>query len=472
MDPNQIFQLPDGTYYRYDSDGPVPVSASEAQSLFQQLPAAGSGRLVDQKYYTDQDWGNTGINGGDTDKWRSPTGQKGRLVMGPNGPMFELPSDAQFSTVKDTSGSALGGIINPFQDGSLANFALRAYGMYQGVNGLGNLYNTVTSSIPTGGTTNTTALNTTTGGTNVGDEWNWVLDNEDAMLGQAANTGADLGATMPPATPPSYAVGDGFGDVPFVDAAGNPITPPSGYLGSNVYGNPDDILKNIFSSGNPIAKLITLFGSGGIAEGLNKLISGADAQSSSQGGYQFPWANAISAYFGYQGQKELADKILEGTKYAVDKADPFASQRGFYQDQLKSLYTNPSQMLNNPLFTAARDQATNAAQRAYSAKGYHDSTNELNGIGTAATNASLQHALPYMQQTATNAGATFGPGASGQIAQAGTQAAAQATNNANGALGYGFGQIMQGNQPSMLESIFGTQNKNQTLPETIFGKGI
>ena len=320
----------------------------------------------------------------------------------------------------------------------------------------------ITSSVQNGGSfvpqQQVGGWSTTATGGNMG-EWDWL---DQALQGN--NNGIDFPVNDAGNTTQSWANGDwidqnvatnnggitpnwadsGATTAPGVGIDGNTVSAPSGVAGSNVYGNPLDVLKNIYNGSIPLS---SLFGSGG-----GNTSNAGPVQPGTNGNI----GNLISALFGYAGQNNLADKLLEASKYATDKADPFASQRGFYQGELQKLYTDPNALMNNSMFTGARDQAMNQAQRMLASKGYSGSGNEALQMMKAGTQAQTQYAIPYLQQTSTNAGASFGPGAAGQIAQTGMTGAAQASNNANGYLGYGLNQLMGGNNnQSSLDQLYG-----------------
>ena len=334
----------------------------------------------------------------------------------------------------------------------------------------------------------TNAVPNTTQGTAGMEDWNWE-DLTKLLQEQAAPTvptttdasgwtsGYDV-PTVPTATPD-------YGDLGMAPAG---VTAPSPTLslpgGGDAYGSPESVLKNLVNgnlipgvSGSNAASLLKLLGGGSagsalsgllknVSPELNKAIFGNMTQP--QGNYQFPWTNVLSGILGYAGQQNMAKAITEATKYAVDKADPFASQRPMYQGKLADAYNNPSSFLNNPLFTTARDDAINATQRKLSAVGFNGSGNEGLEMTKAGTTASLNQAMPYMDLLSKNAGAQFSPAGAGTTALTGGMAAAAAGNNAMGNLGYAAGSAAAGQQPSILESMFNLPS-NKNLQQAISG---
>lgn len=454
-----------------DADGNPDYSK---QSLPQ---ASGNGRLIDPKYATDAEWGNLNVDGGDAYKWRSPSGAKGQMVMTANGPMFQLPEDANTNYVtRDTNQSALGNFIS-----ELGQMGAGAAGMYGAVSGLGNLFgnglaslsgtttpsvtSSVTNGVPFTPEQQVGGWSTSATGDNIG-EWDWLdnalqgdnngIDFTPGAAGGDAVNGWDfpVDTTAGGTTIPASSIGADFGDVAMPPGT----TAPSGVFGSNAYGDPMTVIKQIAQGTLPLS---SLFGAGGTSNQ-----QGTSAFGTGQPNY----GNALAALFGYMGNQDMANKLLEATKYATDKADPFASQRPYYQSALKNMYDNPSQVMNNSVFSGIRDQAMNATQRALSAKGYGGSGNEALGMMQAGTQAQTQFAMPYLQQLATNAGAGFGPGQAGSIYQQGQTQAAQAQNNAYGNIGYGINQAIGNRSP--LEDLFGRITSNGGQGNTGGGSGI
>jgi hypothetical protein len=136
----------------------------------------------------------------------------------------------------------------------------------------------------------------------------------------------------------------------------------------------------------------------------------------------------------WQSDKNV-DKLSDAIKSASEKADPFASQRPFYQDQLKQSYTDPNYFANNPVFAGMRDIATSDASRKMSAGGYTGSGNILHEIADRVQKQGMNYATQFQGQLAQNAGAGISPAYGANIAAQGANQVMQANQQANGAMG-------------------------------------
>lgn len=72
--------------------------------------ASGKGQLIDPKWATNDEWGNYNVDGGTAQKWRSASGARGQMVSTPNGPMFQLPEDANMNYSTTDSSANMGGL--------------------------------------------------------------------------------------------------------------------------------------------------------------------------------------------------------------------------------------------------------------------------------------------------------------------------------------------------------------------------
>jgi hypothetical protein len=143
-------------------------------------------------------------------------------------------------------------------------------------------------------------------------------------------------------------------------------------------------------------------------------------------------AGALLSYF--QDQNRLGT-LNDTTKSAADKADPFASQRGFYQDKLKQSYMDPNFFQNDPTFSGMRNIAMNDVQKAAAARGYNNSTNVLHNIGSRINDEGLKYANLYQGQLAQNAGAGISPATGAGIQAQGAQLASNTQNSSNANIG-------------------------------------
>src|SRR5216684_2964230 len=107
-----------------------------------------------------------------------------------------------------------------------------------------------------------------------------------------------------------------------------------------------------------------------------------------------------------------------GAQQAANAADPFASQRGQYQDMLSKLINNPSSITSTPGYKFGLQESQNAVEGSAAASGMINSGNVLQALSTnaqgyAATQLNNQELL-----LAQLAGANVGsPGTAGQILQ-------------------------------------------------------
>src|SRR3990167_6568170 len=155
--------------------------------------------------------------------------------------------------------------------------------------------------------------------------------------------------------------------------------------------------------------------------------AGTGGGGGSGGGQRGLFSDLINSYFGAQGQGQYGKEIGEAMKYAVDKADPFAAQRPYYQGQLKQMYEDPEYFNKSSLLQGANRNAINDTTRALSAQGYNMSGNVPMEVGQRLQNNNMNYALNLMNQTGGYAGGGFGPGQAGTIA--GTMGQQQAQSN-------------------------------------------
>lgn len=160
-----------------------------------------------------------------------------------------------------------------------------------------------------------------------------------------------------------------------------------------------------------------------------------------------------------------AGQVQDTSAKAAAAADPFASQRGFYQGELKNMYTDPNYFANNGILKAANDNAVNDTSRAMAAQGYNMSGNVPFAIAQRLQGNNMGYAKDLLQTTGNLAGANIQPsGVSNAIMQGGT-AGANATTQNSGTLGNVLGSIFTGNSGS----TSGSGGKNQNLSQFLFG---
>lgn len=145
-------------------------------------------------------------------------------------------------------------------------------------------------------------------------------------------------------------------------------------------------------------------------------------------------AAASSAFSGGGGSS--------GAQQAAGAADPFASQRGQYQQQLAALMQNPSSITSQPGYQFQLQQGLNSVQGSAASSGMLNSGNvltALNKYGQDYASTQLQNQeLLLAQLSGANVGS---PGTAGQILQGQNQSNQQAA----GYLGQAVtGSIQQG----------------------------
>lgn len=225
-------------------------------------------------------------------------------------------------------------------------------------------------------------------------------------------------------------------------------------------------LANAVGAGGTAGSVANTFGTGG----LNPANTGVSipGTSGTTGSYQIPWGQIIGGLGEYVGQQQYGKDIADAMKYAVDKADPFASQRPFYQGELNKMFTDPNYFQNNALLKGANDMAVNDTTRKLASQGYNMSGNVPMEVGQRLQQNNMSFAQNLMNQTGGFAGAGFGPGQAGTIAgNLGTQQA-QTGLNSNGALGTIFNAAYNGQQPTLANQVLNGQQPNQNLYQYLF----
>ena len=228
--------------------------------------------------------------------------------------------------------------------------------------------------------------------------------------------------------------------VPTGQAATTTLPPGGGTL-ANVVGSGDiedaqlgsDMLKN---SGQTYEQF------------LNALKTG--------GAYQFPWGQVIGAVMEAYGQDNYRDDLLEVMNRAITESDPFRTQRPRY---FEPLYQAATQGVGG---TPYGEAIANSTLRKLSSTG--DAGYDITGLGANTLAKNLNSAsLDYVKALTPLTGAGFQAN-TGAATNVGQQAA-QAGMGQSGALGSAFSSIMNGNQPSSLERLFGGKQANQTFPQ-------
>lgn len=122
-------------------------------------------------------------------------------------------------------------------------------------------------------------------------------------------------------------------------------------------------------------------------------------------------------------------------------ADPFAGQRGQYQDQLSALMKDPSSVTKTPGYEFNFDQGLQGLQRQEAAAGNLNSGTADIGAVQYGENYAMNTFSQYEQMLSHLAGADIGsPGTSGQLITAGANAASSAGGGLMGSLLSIFGK--------------------------------
>jgi hypothetical protein len=149
-----------------------------------------------------------------------------------------------------------------------------------------------------------------------------------------------------------------------------------------------------------------------------------------------------------------------GASGAAAAADPFASQRGQYQQQLSQLINNPSSITSDPGYQFGLQQSQNAVEGSAAANGMVNSGNVLNALSTNAQGyASTQlnnKELLLAQLSGANVGS---PGTAGQILQNQNQANQQAAGTLGNAVTQGINTgVSSGGFANAWNSITGSNS--------------
>lgn len=154
--------------------------------------------------------------------------------------------------------------------------------------------------------------------------------------------------------------------------------------------------------------------------------------------------NGLGSLFAYNQNKDYQKDLIGVMNRAIDVSDPFASQRPFYQNELKNMYTDQNYWDNSPILKSMKDNAMRETNASLASQGYNMSGNQIEGLGQTLQRTQAQYALPLINQTGGFAGAGFGPGTAGTAAATTGTAAANAGNAGNMALGNLFNSAWNG----------------------------
>ena len=399
------------------------------------------------------------------DRFTMPTQALGEYTDPERGKMYILPYDQSLLSggigdtppIHNPSESALGGMINPFQDGSIANFALKAYGAYGGVGALGNFAGptlagwagaapTATGAVAAGGSaagTGSTELQTLLsqgpqGYGSYGAGIQVAGDVGEAGLGSSAGipggfesefgAGSALQSSIPAAgsgasLADALAAETGFGQqvanvqpgfdinnpgtwatgLSAADTALNTSATGTG-MGSSVW---DKILGGVGTVGSALA-----IGARAIGTGL------ANSFSNNPLGSLAATLGIGSALVG-PGGLLASDKNSAVTPAAASAmADPFGKYRSMYADQLNALMTNPSLTMSTPGYQFGLGQGLQGINRVSAKAGQNFSGNTAIALNNYAQNYGLSSYDTQVNRLAGLAGATQNPSSAATAALA------------------------------------------------------
>lgn len=126
------------------------------------------------------------------------------------------------------------------------------------------------------------------------------------------------------------------------------------------------------------------------------------------------------------------NQLKQNAQTGAAMADPFSSQRPFYQGQLAQIYNDPNYLSHTPWYQGLRDTTLNDVSRSMAARGYNMSSNETKGMATELQNRAFNYLQPWTQMTGQFAGAGGNPGQAGQIYAQGANAGTMANQNQMG----------------------------------------
>lgn len=152
----------------------------------------------------------------------------------------------------------------------------------------------------------------------------------------------------------------------------------------------------------------------------------------------------------YLQSKDIGKDLASALDRASATADPFGSQRGYYQDMLKQSYSDPNFFKNNAVFQGISSTAMSDAERSAAARGYNNSSNVLYDVADRVQKTGMNYATQFQGQLAQNAGAGISPGTAATIQAQGAQTVANANQQTNGAMGATLGQL-----PNLINGIKG-----------------
>jgi hypothetical protein len=126
-------------------------------------------------------------------------------------------------------------------------------------------------------------------------------------------------------------------------------------------------------------------------------------------GSAFPWTQTLLGGLHLLGLENYRDDITDAMNRAVDKSDPFASQRPMYQDMYKQANTDPNWLQNDAVLQNLTKAGLRATAASDASKGYMDSGNILHDLTRTGTETAANYALPRFDMLGRAAGAYTAP---------------------------------------------------------------
>lgn len=174
------------------------------------------------------------------------------------------------------------------------------------------------------------------------------------------------------------------------------------------------------------------------------------------------WLGLGSDLMGYAAQNNYQKDLIDTMNRAVDKSDPFASQRPMYQDMYKTANTDPNWLQNDSVLQNLQNAGRRNTESSMAAKGYLGSGNILHELQRTGTETAAKYALPRLEQLGQAAGVQSNPAAAGQAMSTFGPMAAQAGIGQMQSLQSMLGRLPRGTQNTANNAISGGLN-------TLFG---
>ena len=170
------------------------------------------------------------------------------------------------------------------------------------------------------------------------------------------------------------------------------------------------------------------------------------------------WLGLGSDLMGYAAQNNYQKDLIDTMNRAVDKSDPFASQRPMYQDMYKTANTDPNWLQNDSVLQNLQNAGRRNTEASMAAKGYLGSGNILHELQRTGTETAAKYALPRLEQLGQAAGVQSNPAAAGQAMSTFGPMAAQAGIGQMQSLQSMMGRLPTGTQTAANNAISGGLN--------------